>query len=178
MTSMKARIKWVEDRTFIGESGSGHKIVLGTASGAEGHRFKSCQAHQQTGKGQGRTQISATHIPGGPLAQLVEQLTLNQRAVGSTPTRPTKNQPLTNSFPSSQSSCRRSVGSKTEKIFFLSLSSRASTQYQRLIVLHFICASKAKIKFRGKDSWRVLTLKRTITEDRDGVRRSEIWNRE
>jgi hypothetical protein len=26
---------------------------------------------------------------GGPLAQLVEQLTLNQRAVGSTPTRPT-----------------------------------------------------------------------------------------
>ena len=61
-----------------------------SASGAEGHRFKSCQAHQQTSKGQGRTQISATHIPGGPLAQLVEQLTLNQRAVGSTPTRPTK----------------------------------------------------------------------------------------
>lgn len=28
---MKARIKWVEDRTFVGESGSGHKIVLGTA---------------------------------------------------------------------------------------------------------------------------------------------------
>ena len=61
-----------------------------SASGAEGHRFKSCQAHQQTSKGQSRTQISATHIPGGPLAQLVEQLTLNQRAVGSTPTRPTK----------------------------------------------------------------------------------------
>ena len=33
---MKARIKWVEDRTFIGESGSGHKIVLGTASGPDG----------------------------------------------------------------------------------------------------------------------------------------------
>jgi putative redox protein len=33
---MKARIKWVEDRTFIGESGSGHKIVLGTAFRAEG----------------------------------------------------------------------------------------------------------------------------------------------
>ena len=33
---MKARIKWVEDRTFIGESGSGHKIVLGTAFGPEG----------------------------------------------------------------------------------------------------------------------------------------------
>jgi len=29
---MKARIKWVEDRTFVGESGTGHKIVLGTAS--------------------------------------------------------------------------------------------------------------------------------------------------
>jgi putative redox protein len=33
---MKARIKWVEDRTFIGESGSGHKIVLGAAFGPEG----------------------------------------------------------------------------------------------------------------------------------------------
>ena len=29
---MKARVKWVEDRTFVGESGSGHKLVLGTAS--------------------------------------------------------------------------------------------------------------------------------------------------
>jgi putative redox protein len=34
--TMKARIKWVEDRTFIGESGSGHRIVCGTAFGAEG----------------------------------------------------------------------------------------------------------------------------------------------
>ncbi len=34
---MKARIKWVEDRTFIGESGSGHKLVLGTASAPQGH---------------------------------------------------------------------------------------------------------------------------------------------
>ena len=33
---MKARVKWVEDRTFVGESGTGHKIVLGTAFGAEG----------------------------------------------------------------------------------------------------------------------------------------------
>ena len=33
---MKARIKWVEDRTFVGESGSGHKIVLGAAFGPEG----------------------------------------------------------------------------------------------------------------------------------------------
>jgi putative redox protein len=33
---MKARIKWVEDRTFVGESGSGHKLVLGTAFGPEG----------------------------------------------------------------------------------------------------------------------------------------------
>ena len=61
-----------------------------SASGAEGHRFKSCQAHQTQARDSSRTQISATHIPGGPLAQLVEQLTLNQRAVGSTPTRPTK----------------------------------------------------------------------------------------
>ncbi|MCA0278799.1 MAG: OsmC family protein [Proteobacteria bacterium] len=33
---MKARVKWVEDRTFVGESGSGHKLVLGTSHGAEG----------------------------------------------------------------------------------------------------------------------------------------------
>ncbi len=33
---MKARVKWVEDRTFVGESGSGHKLVLGTAHGSEG----------------------------------------------------------------------------------------------------------------------------------------------
>ncbi len=33
---MKARIKWVEDRTFIGESGSGHKVVLGTAYRPDG----------------------------------------------------------------------------------------------------------------------------------------------
>ncbi|EDP61334.1 hypothetical protein BAL199_06901 [alpha proteobacterium BAL199] len=28
---MKARVKWVEDRTFVGESGTGHKLVLGTS---------------------------------------------------------------------------------------------------------------------------------------------------
>ncbi|MEI2298480.1 OsmC family protein [Ensifer sp. MJa1] len=33
---MKARVKWVEDRTFVGESGSGHKVVLGTAFGEDG----------------------------------------------------------------------------------------------------------------------------------------------
>ena len=44
--------------------------------------------------------------------------TLNQRAVGSTPTRPTKNQPLTEPPPSSHAPCRHSVGSKTEKIYF------------------------------------------------------------
>ncbi|TPI34461.1 OsmC family protein [Mesorhizobium sp. B3-2-1] len=33
---MKARVKWVEERTFVGESGSGHKVVLGTASSPEG----------------------------------------------------------------------------------------------------------------------------------------------
>lgn len=32
---MKARIKWIEDRTFVGESGSGHKIVFGAKSGAD-----------------------------------------------------------------------------------------------------------------------------------------------
>jgi putative redox protein len=33
---MKARIKWVEKRTFTGESGSGHTVVLGTAHGEDG----------------------------------------------------------------------------------------------------------------------------------------------
>ncbi|ASY71935.1 peroxiredoxin [Sinorhizobium fredii USDA 205] len=33
---MKARIKWVEGRTFVGQSGSGHNVVLGTAYGPEG----------------------------------------------------------------------------------------------------------------------------------------------
>ena len=35
---MKARIKWVEDRTFVGESGTGHKIVFGNAFGPEGQK--------------------------------------------------------------------------------------------------------------------------------------------
>ncbi len=29
---MKARIKWLEKRTFVGESGTGHSVVLGTAA--------------------------------------------------------------------------------------------------------------------------------------------------
>jgi len=35
---MKARIKWVEDRTFVGETGTGHKIVFGNAFGPEGQK--------------------------------------------------------------------------------------------------------------------------------------------
>src|SRR5262245_10025659 len=34
---MKARVKWGEDRTSVGQSGSGHRIVLGAARGPEGH---------------------------------------------------------------------------------------------------------------------------------------------
>lgn len=33
---MKARIKWVENRIFVGESGTGHSIVLGSGSGGSG----------------------------------------------------------------------------------------------------------------------------------------------
>ena len=33
---MKARISWVEGRTFVGQSGSGHSIVLGSASDPDG----------------------------------------------------------------------------------------------------------------------------------------------
>lgn len=35
---MKARVKWVEDRTFVGETGTGHKIVFGNAFGPDGQR--------------------------------------------------------------------------------------------------------------------------------------------
>ncbi len=37
---MKARVKWVEDRTFVGETGSGHKVVFGTVSGTDGSKPK------------------------------------------------------------------------------------------------------------------------------------------
>lgn len=33
---MKARITWVQDRTFIAESGSGHMLVTGRADGPDG----------------------------------------------------------------------------------------------------------------------------------------------
>jgi len=36
---MKARIKWVEDRTFLAESGSGHGHLLGTTKGEDGNRL-------------------------------------------------------------------------------------------------------------------------------------------
>ena len=35
---MKARVKWVEDRTFVGEAGTGHKIAFGTAHGETGQK--------------------------------------------------------------------------------------------------------------------------------------------
>lgn len=35
---MKARVKWVEGRTFVGQSESGHNVVLGTAFGPEGQK--------------------------------------------------------------------------------------------------------------------------------------------
>jgi putative redox protein len=35
---MKARVTWVEQRTFVGQSGSGHSVVVGTALGPEGQK--------------------------------------------------------------------------------------------------------------------------------------------
>lgn len=35
---MKARVKWVEDRTFVGEAGTGHKVAFGTAHGEQGQK--------------------------------------------------------------------------------------------------------------------------------------------
>jgi putative redox protein len=32
---MKARVRWVEDRTFVGEAGTGQKLVFGTAFGPD-----------------------------------------------------------------------------------------------------------------------------------------------
>ena len=34
---MEARVKWVEQRTFLGESGSGHSVVMDGAPDAGGH---------------------------------------------------------------------------------------------------------------------------------------------
>ncbi|MCP5425883.1 MAG: OsmC family protein [Gammaproteobacteria bacterium] len=34
---MKARVKWLEDMTFVGESGSGHAIVMDAAQEVGGH---------------------------------------------------------------------------------------------------------------------------------------------
>jgi putative redox protein len=33
---MKARVKWLEGRTFVGQSGSGHQVVLGAAAAPGG----------------------------------------------------------------------------------------------------------------------------------------------
>src|SRR5207249_6568698 len=78
------------------------------ASGARGHRFKSCQARHEPVRREELGVRSISYSPytlpltphafltiGGPLAQLAEQLTLNQRAAGSTPARPTIFQILT-----------------------------------------------------------------------------------
>jgi len=35
---MKARVKWVEGRTFVGQSESGHHVVFGTAHGPGGQK--------------------------------------------------------------------------------------------------------------------------------------------
>ena len=35
-TTMQARVKWVEERRFVGESGTGHTIVLGSGTDALG----------------------------------------------------------------------------------------------------------------------------------------------
>ncbi len=32
---MKARVKWIEDLNFVGQSGSGHAVVLGASQGTE-----------------------------------------------------------------------------------------------------------------------------------------------
>ena len=66
-----------------------------SASEAEGRRFESSQARQDSwGLSRiraGFKSLTDNRICLGPLAQLVEQLTLNQRVAGSIPARPTKN---------------------------------------------------------------------------------------
>ena len=36
---MKARVKWIEDRLFLGETGTGHSLVLGTTAAADGRKL-------------------------------------------------------------------------------------------------------------------------------------------
>lgn len=58
-------------------------------------------------------------ICNGPLAQLVEQLTLNQRVVGSIPTRPTNKQPaIPGSFPFQGAHHLRTQYSNSKSIVF------------------------------------------------------------
>ena len=89
--------EWLWYGAFLTDGRACSSVDRASASGAEGHRFKSCQAHHNrsnitdVGSALENRQDLLDTQPGGPLAQLVEQLTLNQRAVGSTPTRPTKN---------------------------------------------------------------------------------------
>jgi hypothetical protein len=69
-----------------------------------GRAFESPQARQSNAEcgmwnaGSGERKFRTPHfefrIGDGPLAQLVEQLTLNQRVAGSSPARPTKINPL------------------------------------------------------------------------------------
>ncbi|MFN3233467.1 MAG: OsmC family protein [Alphaproteobacteria bacterium] len=33
---MKARVKWIEDRNFLGESGTGHAVIMGSTAGKSG----------------------------------------------------------------------------------------------------------------------------------------------
>ncbi len=33
---MKARVKWIEDRNFLGESDTGHAVVMGSKGGVSG----------------------------------------------------------------------------------------------------------------------------------------------
>ncbi|MEW9808156.1 OsmC family protein [Mesorhizobium marinum] len=37
---MKTSVKWIGDRTFVGETTSGHAVIFGTASGPDGSRPK------------------------------------------------------------------------------------------------------------------------------------------
>ncbi len=59
---MKARIKWVEDRTFVGESGSGHKIVLGPAFGPDGKTFGPSPMELMLIGAGGCTAVDVVHI--------------------------------------------------------------------------------------------------------------------
>ena len=70
--------------------GSAAQNLGGTAAEVSGERFWTRAGRGRIDAAVGPASRGHTSSTGGRIAQVVEQLTLNQRVVGSSPTAPTK----------------------------------------------------------------------------------------